>query len=88
MGPTLLKVGHPDQNRQKPRWRQSANRHVHETASRSTVQSPSVTPTDDFSVVLAKWITDPNNEYFSGAMVNRIWRHYMEWWAPVNLSMT
>jgi hypothetical protein len=36
-----------------------------------------VTPGDDPRVVLAKWITDPNNEFFAGAMVNRVWRHYM-----------
>jgi hypothetical protein len=27
--------------------------------------------------VLAAWMTDPKNEYFSGAMVNRLWRHYL-----------
>jgi hypothetical protein len=26
---------------------------------------------------LAAWMTDPRNEYFSGAMVNRVWRHYL-----------
>lgn len=26
---------------------------------------------------LAGWITDPSNDYFSGNMVNRLWRHYM-----------
>src|SRR5262249_10198961 len=25
---------------------------------------------------LAKWITDPSNEFFTGAMVNRVWKHY------------
>ncbi|MFO0803867.1 MAG: DUF1553 domain-containing protein [Gemmataceae bacterium] len=27
--------------------------------------------------MLAAWITDPSNEFFAGAMVNRIWRHYL-----------
>ena len=27
--------------------------------------------------VLVNWITSPDNEYFSGAIVNRIWKHYM-----------
>jgi len=26
---------------------------------------------------LAAWMTDPKNEYFSGAMVNRLWRHFL-----------
>jgi hypothetical protein len=34
-------------------------------------------PGDDPRVKLADWITDPENQYFAGAMVNRIWRHYM-----------
>jgi hypothetical protein len=35
-----------------------------------------IKPGDDPRVPLVKWITDPKNEYFSGAMVNRVWRHY------------
>jgi hypothetical protein len=27
--------------------------------------------------VLADWLVSPGNEYFSGAIVNRIWKHYM-----------
>jgi hypothetical protein len=27
--------------------------------------------------LLAAWMTDPKNEYFSGAMVNRLWRHFL-----------
>ncbi len=33
--------------------------------------------TDDPRVQLAAWITDPKNDYFSGAMVNRIWKHFL-----------
>jgi hypothetical protein len=36
-----------------------------------------IKPGDDPRVRLAAWITDPKNESFSGAMVNRIWRHYL-----------
>lgn len=32
---------------------------------------------DDPRVKLAHWMTDPKNEAFSGAMVNRIWQHFM-----------
>jgi hypothetical protein len=78
MGPTILKVGHPDQNQNKnpvgvnqPRTGAFMKP---QPLDRSTNE---VRPTDDPRVVLAKWIADPNNEYFTGAMVNRIWRHYM-----------
>ncbi len=36
-----------------------------------------IKPDDDPRVQLAAWITDPKNEYFSGAMVNRLWKHYL-----------
>jgi hypothetical protein len=36
-----------------------------------------VRPGDDPRVPLALWMTDPKNEYFSEAMVNRLWRHYL-----------
>jgi hypothetical protein len=36
-----------------------------------------VAPGEDPRRVLADWMTDPKNEYFSGAMVNRVWRHFM-----------
>jgi hypothetical protein len=34
-------------------------------------------PGEDPRQQLAKWITDPQNKNFSGAMVNRLWRHFM-----------
>jgi hypothetical protein len=34
-------------------------------------------PGDDPRQQLAKWITDPRNRNFSGAMVNRLWKHFM-----------
>jgi hypothetical protein len=36
-----------------------------------------IAPDEDPRVKLAAWITDPSNEYFSGAMVNRLWKHYL-----------
>ena len=36
-----------------------------------------VKPAEDPRVKLAAWMTDPKNEYFSGAMVNRVWQHYL-----------
>src|SRR5207253_8288687 len=36
-----------------------------------------IQPDEDPRVRLAAWMTDPKNEYFSGAMVNRIWKHYL-----------
>ncbi len=37
----------------------------------------SLKPGDDPRVALANWMTDARNESFAGAMVNRIWRHYL-----------
>jgi hypothetical protein len=36
-----------------------------------------VKPGEDPRARLAAWITDPKNEYFSGAMVNRLVRHFL-----------
>ncbi len=36
-----------------------------------------VKPGEDPRVKLAAWMTSPDNEYFSGAMINRLWRHFM-----------
>jgi Protein of unknown function (DUF1549)/Protein of unknown function (DUF1553) len=40
---------------------------------RSPVQIP---PAEDPRKALADWMTSPQNEYFSGAMVNRLWKHF------------
>ena len=37
----------------------------------------SVPPGSDPRTALAVWITDPKNDQFSGAMVNRIWKHFL-----------
>ncbi len=31
----------------------------------------------DPRATLADWMTDPKNEYFSGSIINRIWKHYL-----------
>ena len=35
-----------------------------------------VQPEQDPRIALADWITGPKNDFFAGAMVNRIWAHY------------
>jgi len=77
-GPTTLFVGTRDPNQAKqpvgvsqPRTGQFMKP---QPLDRSAVD---VKPGDDPRVTLAAWITDPKNEYFSGAMVNRVWRHYL-----------
>jgi hypothetical protein len=77
-GPTVLKVSHPDQNQNKnPVGVSQPRTGAFMKAQPLDRTSHDVPPNDDPRVVLAKWITDPNNEYFTGAMVNRVWRHYM-----------
>ncbi|MCE9564132.1 MAG: DUF1549 domain-containing protein [Planctomycetes bacterium] len=79
MGPTTLNVSHPDANQNKnpvgvgqPRTGMFMKpQPLDRTAN-------DVKPTEDPRAVLAKWITDPSNEYFAGAMVNRVWRHYLD----------
>ncbi|MDB5292016.1 MAG: hypothetical protein JWL69_3257, partial [Phycisphaerales bacterium] len=36
-----------------------------------------IAPGTDGRMALAAWMTDPKNEYFRGAMVNRLWKHFM-----------
>jgi hypothetical protein len=77
-GPTNLVVGTRDPNQAKnpvgvpqPRTGQFMKP---QPLDRSATD---LKPGDDPRVKLAAWITDPHNESFSGAMVNRIWRHYL-----------
>jgi hypothetical protein len=77
-GPTNLVVGTRDPNEAKNPVGVSQPRTGRfmkpQPLDRSAVD---VKPGDDPRVKLAAWITDPKNESFSGAMVNRIWRHYL-----------
>lgn len=78
MGPTVLKIGHPDQNQNKNPVGVSQPRTGMFMKAQPLDRKPAdVTPGDDPRTILAKWITNPNNEFFTGAMVNRVWRHYM-----------
>jgi hypothetical protein len=77
-GPTMLKVSHPDQNQNKNPVGVSQPRTGMFMKPQSLDRTASdVKPGDDPRLALAKWITDPGNEYFAGAMVNRVWRHYL-----------
>jgi hypothetical protein len=76
-GGTILEVstGNPQQDRQpvgvvQPRTGQFL---VPQTLDRQPLP---VSPGQDPREVLARWITDPQNEYFAGAMVNRLWAHF------------
>ena len=78
MGPTVLVVGHPDQNQNKnPVGVSQPRTGMFMKAQPLDRTLNDVKPGDDPRVALAKWITDPSNESFAGAMVNRVWRHYM-----------
>jgi hypothetical protein len=77
-GPTNLVVSAPDPNQNKnpvgvpqPRTGQFLKP---QPLDRSETN---VQPGDDPRVKLAAWMTDPKNEAFSGAMVNRIWQHFL-----------
>jgi hypothetical protein len=76
-GVTTLKVGPRDSNTKgpvgvnQPRTNQFL---APQPLDRSVV---TIDPAGDPREVLAKWMTDPKNDAFAGAMVNRIWRHYL-----------
>ena len=78
VGTTELKVSHRDVNQNKnpvgvrqPRTGQFLKARP---LDRSDVR---IEPSDDPRVKLAAWMTDPTNESFSGAIMNRIWKHYL-----------
>ena len=78
MGPTMLVVGHPDQNQNKnPVGVSQPRTGMFMKAQPLDRTKRDVTPGDDPRAELAKWITDPSNEFFTGAMVNRVWKHYL-----------
>jgi hypothetical protein len=79
MGPTKLTVSAPDQNQNKnpvgvvqPRTGQFLK-----PQPLDRLVTP-VEPSQDPRAVLAAWITNPKNEYFAGAMVNRLWAHFFK----------
>ena len=77
-GPTRLTISHPDQNQNKnpvgviqPRTRKFM---APQPLDRSKT---AIDPKEDPRQALATWMTNPANEYFAGAMVNRLWAHFM-----------
>lgn len=77
-GPTTLRVSHPDVGQNKNPVGVSQPRTGMFMKPRPLDRTPvDVQPADDPRAALARWVTDPGNEYFAGAMVNRVWRHYM-----------
>lgn len=77
VGPTTLSVSHPDVNQNKnpvgvsqPRTNKFL---APQPLDRATMK---IEPGQDPRTALADWVTDPKNDLFAGAMVNRIWGHY------------
>lgn len=76
-GPTVLKVSANDPNQNKnpigvvqPR----TNKFLKPQPLDRT--SPALSPGDDPRGELVRWMIDPKNEHFAGAMVNRLWAHF------------
>ncbi|MBI2808154.1 MAG: DUF1549 domain-containing protein [Planctomycetes bacterium] len=77
LGPTALSVSLPDKNQNKNAVGVSQPRTGRFLPPRPLDRTDlKAAPGDDPRRVLADWITNPSNEYFAGAMVNRIWAHY------------
>jgi hypothetical protein len=75
IGETTLSVGKKDQKGpvgvRQPRTNQFLN------AQPLDRTRPEIQPADDPRQKLVSWMIDPKNEYFAGAMVNRLWKHYL-----------
>jgi hypothetical protein len=77
-GPTVLRVGAADRNQDKNPVGVTQPRTGMFMKPRPLDRTPDeVKPGEDPRHRLAKWVTDPANEAFAGAMVNRVWRHYL-----------
>ncbi len=88
-GPTVLSVasvdGQPEGGRRRNQNKQSAEKIGVVQPRTGKFLAPQaldgtpceVMPGEDPRLKLAAWMTDPENEHFAGAMVNRIWRHYL-----------
>lgn len=77
-GPTTLLVSAPDPNQNKNRVGVVQPRTGQFLAPQPLDRARMVIkPGDDPRIALAAWITDPKNEAFSGAMVNRLWKHFL-----------
>lgn len=78
LGPTTLNVSHPDVAQNKNPVGVTQPRTGKFLAPQPLDRmAMKVNPGDDPRETLAAWITDPKNEYFAGAMVNRLWAHFL-----------
>ncbi len=79
-GPTVLRIAGKDREPEQARAPVGV---VQPRTGRFLAPQPldraplEVRPGDDPRQALAAWMTDPKNEYFSGAIVNRLWRHFL-----------
>jgi hypothetical protein len=77
-GPTTLLVAGPDGKPAKSPAGTVQPRTGQFLKARPLDRTPTdIAPEEDPREKLAAWMTDPKNEYFSGAMVNRLWRHFL-----------
>ena len=76
--PTVLTISHPDQNQNKNPVGVTQPRTGMFMKAQPLDRTPATAePGSDPRVALSKWVTDPANEAFAGAMVNRVWKHYL-----------
>ena len=76
-GPTKLLVSHHDTNQNKKPVTVNQPRTGRQLPPQTLDRAvSSIKPEDDPRVTLAAWITHPKNDNFSGAMVNRLWKHF------------
>ena len=77
-GSTVLKVSHPDPNQNRGPVGVRQPRTGEFVKAQPLDRSPTdIKAGEDPRQQLVAWMTDPSNEYFAGAMVNRVWRHYL-----------
>jgi hypothetical protein len=77
-GHTVLKVSHPDPNQNKgPVGVRQPRTGEFVKAQPLDRSSTEIKTGEDPRQKLVAWMTDPANEYFAGAIVNRVWRHYL-----------
>jgi hypothetical protein len=77
-GPTILRVGTANPQQEKNPVGVVQPRTGQFLKAQPLDRTPAaLEPGQDPRAKLAEWMTDPNNEYFSGAMVNRVWRHFL-----------
>ncbi len=86
-GPTSLAVSHPDPNQNAPPVGVNQPRTGRFMKPQPLDRSATdVAPADDPRAKLVDWMTSPSNEYFAGAMINRLWRHFMGVVSPQMLA--